>query len=77
MLLDINMPELSGFEVLAALKSDGFDFDACPVLILTNSSNAEHRTMADSYGADYMIKAELTPREVLEHINSRLGIAGS
>ncbi len=72
-MLDINMPELSGFEVLAGLKKDGFDFNSCPVMILTNSSNAEHRSQADSYGADYMIKAELTPREVLEHINARLG----
>src|SRR5438309_1675269 len=37
-MLDLNMPELSGFEVLAALKSDSFDFSTSPVIVLTNSS---------------------------------------
>jgi DNA-binding response OmpR family regulator len=74
MMLDISMPELSGFEVLAALKKDDFDFSATPVMILTNSSNPEHRSQADSYGVDYMIKAEMTPQQVLQHINEKLGL---
>ena len=68
-MLDINMPELSGFDVLAALKGDGFDLSTLKILILTNSSNAEHRTLADTYHAEFMIKAELTPQQVLERIN--------
>src|SRR6266568_4119861 len=36
--LDINMPELSGLEVLQALQSDGFDMADMPVIVLTNSS---------------------------------------
>lgn len=70
--LDINMPELSGLEVLAALQNDSFDFTAMPVIVLTNSSELADRNTAHSYGADYLVKAELTPREVLDMINTKL-----
>jgi DNA-binding response OmpR family regulator len=71
-MLDINMPELSGLEVLNALSGDNFDFSATPIFILTNSSNEADRKTAESFGAEYMIKAELTPRDVIERINSKL-----
>jgi DNA-binding response OmpR family regulator len=71
--LDINMPELSGLEVLGALQNDGFDFTAMPVIVLTNSSELSDRNTAHSYGAEYLVKAELTPREVLNLITTKLG----
>ncbi len=72
--LDINMPELSGLEVLGALQNDNFDFSAMPVIVLTNSSALSDRNAAHSYGADYLVKAELTPREVLNLISTKLGL---
>ena len=72
-LLDINMPELSGLEVLSALQSDNFDFSTMPVIVLTNSSELSDRNAAHSYGAEYLVKAELTPREVLDMISKKLG----
>jgi DNA-binding response OmpR family regulator len=72
--LDINMPELSGLEVLSALQGDGFDFANMPVIVLTNSSEIKDRNAAHSYGAEYLVKAELTPREVLNMISQKLGI---
>jgi CheY-like chemotaxis protein len=72
-ILDINMPELSGLEVLAALQSDGFDFTSMPVIVLTNSSELSDRNKAHSFGAEYLVKAELTPREVLNIISAKLG----
>ena len=72
--LDINMPELSGLEVLAALQTDGFDFTSMPVIVLTNSSELSDRNKAYSFGAEYLVKAELTPREVLNMINAKLDI---
>ncbi len=72
--LDINMPELSGLEVLSALQSDGFDFATMPVIVLTNSSDLSDRNTAHSYGAEYLVKAELTPREVLNMISTKLDI---
>ncbi len=70
---DINMPELSGLEVLGALQNDGFDFKDMPVIVLTNSSEISDRNKARSYGADYLVKAELTPRQVLNLISEKLG----
>jgi two-component system KDP operon response regulator KdpE len=74
--LDINMPELSGLEVLAALQGDGFDFSSMPVIVLTNSSELSDRNKALSYGAEYLVKAELTPRQVLNIIDAKLDIPG-
>lgn len=74
MMLDINMPELSGLEVLAALANDGYDFSTSPALILTNSSDAAMRRQAEGFGAEYLVKAEMTPRNVLDLISSKLGI---
>lgn len=73
--LDINMPELSGLEVLSALQNDNFDFSSMPIIVLTNSSELTDRNTARSYGAEYLVKAELTPREVLNMISEKLGIA--
>ena len=71
-MLDLNMPELSGLEVLAALKNDNFDFAKTPVVVLTNSSKDDDRKTAQGYGAEYLVKAELTPKQVLEIINNKL-----
>lgn len=75
--LDINMPELSGLDVLSALQGDGFDFSTMPVIVLTNSSELSDRNRAHSFGAEYLVKAELTPREVLDMINQKLGLTDS
>ncbi|HEY2003717.1 MAG TPA: response regulator [Candidatus Saccharimonadia bacterium] len=74
--LDLNMPELTGLEVLGALQSDGFDFGSMPVIVLTNSNDVGDRKKAISYGAEYLVKAELTPRQVLDTIAKKLGIDG-
>lgn len=72
--LDINMPELTGLEVLGALQSDGFDFSSMPVIVLTNSAEIPDRKKAESFGAEYLVKAEMTPRQVLNAIDEKLGI---
>jgi CheY-like chemotaxis protein len=74
LLLDLNMPELTGFEMLNALQNDGFDFEAMPVFILTNSSQEKDRQSAKKFGAEFFIKAELTPRDIVQKINARLGL---
>jgi len=73
-ILDINMPELSGLEVLGALSNDGYDLKDMPVIVLTNSSDLNDRKKAESYGAEYLVKAELTPRQVLNLISEKLGM---
>ncbi|HSX41297.1 MAG TPA: response regulator [Candidatus Saccharimonadales bacterium] len=67
-MMDINMPELTGFEVITALKNDGFDLKK--IIVLTNSPDNADRDKAKEFGVDFMVKADMTPREVLEKINS-------
>jgi DNA-binding response OmpR family regulator len=73
-MFDINMPELSGFEVVKALRADKASLPASHIIMLTNSANPTDRKQATDLGIDYLIKAEMTPREVLNHINSKLGL---
>jgi CheY-like chemotaxis protein len=73
-ILDINMPELTGLEVLQALSNDGVTTKDMPVFVLTNSSEIADRKKALSYGAEYLVKAELTPRQVLNMIAEKLHI---
>ncbi len=74
-MLDINMPELSGFEVVRALIAEGSTVvSADRILVLTNSANPEDRKTATELHLDLMVKAEMTPRDVLAKINQKLGL---
>lgn len=73
-LMDINLPEMTGFEVVKALRNDGASDLLKNIIILTNSANPDDRKLAQQYGIDYVVKAELTPRDVLEKINKKLGL---
>ena len=67
-LLDLNLPELSGFEVLSNLKRDE-ETKAIKVLILTNYSQKEDIDRCLELGADdYLIKAHFVPSEVISKI---------
>jgi CheY-like chemotaxis protein len=70
-MLDINMPELTGFEVIKALQADGATEVFKKVIILTNSANPADRKLAMDFGIDYVVKAELTPHDVLDKINAK------
>lgn len=71
-LIDINMPELSGFEVIESLKSGSYNFDHTAVVFLTNSNRKEDVERAKKLGGEYLIKADLTPKSVLELIDSKI-----
>lgn len=72
-LLDLNLPELSGFEVLSQLKREDATKDI-KVLILTNYSQKENIDKCLALGAnDYLIKAHFVPSEVIKKIKEVLG----
>lgn len=73
LIIDINMPEVTGLELIKNLNNIGFDFKAHPVIILTNSSNPRDIEVAKTLNADYLVKAEMTPQEVLEKIQDKIG----
>lgn len=71
-MLDINMPELTGFEVYDVLKNNHYDWSRTAVIFLTNSSQKEDVERAKKLGCDYIIKSDSTPKQVLELIESKL-----
>src|SRR3990167_9811406 len=71
-LLDIIMPKVNGFEVLAQLNQDHV-LAKIPVIIISNSGQPVEIDKALSLGAkDYLVKAEFDPQEVIEKIKKQL-----
>lgn len=66
-LLDIVMPDMDGFNVLEEIKKQGGP--PRKIIMLTNLGQKEDVERAMGLGAsDYIIKAHLTPSEVLERV---------
>ncbi len=71
-LLDLILPEMDGFEVLANLKSDP-ELSRIPVIVISNLGEASQIEKALKMGADdYLIKAHFTPAEIVERIEKIL-----
>ena len=70
-LLDVMLPERRGNEILDALR--GGTEDLIPnskVIVLTNFEQDEQsRAIMEQYADAYLIKAEITPRKLLEVID--------
>jgi chemotaxis protein histidine kinase CheA len=70
-LLDIDMPGLDGFEVLARVRART---RALPIVMLTSRGSADDRRRAASLGADaYLVKADYAPRTLLETVRQLVG----
>lgn len=70
-LLDVNMPGMSGFEVLAQLKAND-DTKQIPVIMLTALAGIDHRVEGLGLGAeDYLVKP-FSPLELIARIQARL-----
>ena len=72
-LVDINMPEMTGIEAIKQLKRDGYDFSRTALVFLTNSNSLNDIEAVKALGAEYLVKAEQTPKGVLELIKKKLG----
>lgn len=73
-LLDIMLPEVRGTDILRELKKpDGNQSYNAKVIIMTNfDQDADSREAMERDADGYLIKAEITPRKLLELI-SQLG----
>ena len=71
-LLDVMLPELRGNEILDSLRNGKEDLiPNTKIVILTNFEQDEESRMAMQSRADaYLIKAEITPRKLLEVIDA-------
>jgi len=67
-LLDLILPGIDGFEVLARMKEDP-KLAEIPVIILSNLGQKDDIERGLKMGAvDYLIKAHFTPGEIIEKI---------
>ena len=73
-LLDLQMPEMNGQEALEHIRSKSWGKDI-PVIILTNLGVEESPKHLKNLGIrDYIVKAELTPSQVVARVKEALGI---
>lgn len=70
---DIQMPEMDGFGLLEAIRSDG-RLGSLPVVVITSMSSAEQRKRGAELGADaYIVKEDFDQQALLETIGNLVG----
>jgi class 3 adenylate cyclase len=74
-ILDVNMPGMSGFDVMTALKADE-QTAQIPVLMLTALADVENRVHGLGLGADDYLAKPFNPRELVARVNARLRAKG-
>lgn len=70
-LLDVNMPGMTGFEVIGCLKENP-ETAQIPVILLTALSGVDHRVEGLGLGADDYLTKPFSPRELIARIETRL-----
>jgi DNA-binding response OmpR family regulator len=71
-LLDLMMPNMNGLDMLKQLRSQAGGRDA-KVVVLTNMGDTETATKVYKMAAnDYIVKAEMTPKQVAERVKALL-----
>ncbi|MEI7709140.1 MAG: response regulator [bacterium] len=70
-LLDVLLPGMDGFQVLQAIRNNPKTKDL-PVLIVSNTSQLENKERAKTMGAEFLLKALVTPYEIVEQVNKML-----
>jgi len=74
-LLDLILPGIDGFEVLARIKADP-EIAKIPVIILSNLGQKDDIEKGLKMGAsDYLIKAHFTPAEIIAKVKTILAPA--
>lgn len=74
-LLDMQMPVMNGDEALKNIRNEEWG-KTVPVMILTNLGEEEAPKDIRSLGIEsYIVKADLTPRQVVERVKTALGLA--
>lgn len=74
-LLDLQMPHMNGAEALAIIRKNDWG-KSVPVIILTNLGQEEAPKSLETLGIhSYIVKAELTPSQVVARAKEALSIA--
>ncbi len=74
-LLDLQMPEMNGTEALRYIRAKDWG-KTIPVIVLTNLGEEEAPHEIKELGVhSYIVKANLTPRQVVEQVKSAIKTA--
>lgn len=74
-LLDLQMPQMDGAEALSIIRAHDWG-KQIPVIILTNMGEEESPETLRNLGIEsYIVKADLTPSQVVSRVKKTLGIA--
>jgi len=69
-LLDIMVPNMTGIDILRHLREEKADLRA-KIIITTNlDQGKENRTDIEKHADGYIIKAEITPRQLVEFLDT-------
>ncbi len=72
-LLDLMMPDLSGFDILASMRADT-TFAHVPVVILTSSTDASAKLKALELGANDFLAKPVDPSELVLRLRNNLAV---
>ena len=74
-LLDILLPKKDGFEVLEEVRqSKDEKIKNIPIIIVSNLSHFDDQQEAKKFAVfDYLVKAKVTPQEMVDKVNEALG----
>lgn len=67
---DLEMPELSGFELITRLRHDE-RFHTTPIVIITSRAHPEHRRRARELGVRALVAKPITRRKLLEALAAK------
>jgi len=74
-LLDLQMPLMNGAEALEVIRSNDWGKNV-PVIILTNMGEEESPRSLRNLGIEsYIVKADLTPSQVVAKVKKTLGLS--
>ena len=74
MVLDLNMPDMHGVEVLGFVRSNQ-KFQKLPVVVLTTRDDEASRTAAMRAGATRYLTKPFTPQSLLTEVRTLIGSA--
>lgn len=73
MILDLNMPDMHGIEVLQFVRSHE-RYQAIPVIVLTTRGDTDSRAMAFAAGASQYLTKPFTPHMLTTHVSMLLNM---
>lgn len=75
-LLDVMMPKANGFDVCRQLRQEA-RFAAVPIFLLTARGQEVDRQMGLAAGASEYITKPFSPRQLLQTVQEKLGVAAA